>query len=293
MQKKWNNNLNYNKDLEKSHNRKSSGWIYIITNKAIPELIKIGYTTQEPQKRANMMAREGLPFPYVVEYAILVEDPINIEIKVHRRLKDKRAGKEWFRISPEEAVSVIKEVVGYIFIEEKYYRVERIKAEKIMNLKKVEADFKQSFEKKRQEIDEFYRNKKIEVNERYKSLLEDVFKKNSFKKGSDFLKFVGFFWLIFAISGLILHHKQYKDVGSYLFGTLFLVFIIAIFIREWTIKNTEKSDEYKALKLEQEFEVKRIEKEHLLALKKIDEEYQSALQKIRQEINKLQSRKET
>jgi hypothetical protein len=48
------------------------GWVYIITNKAMPNILKIGYSTKDPEIRANDLHTTGVPYRYVVEYDALV-----------------------------------------------------------------------------------------------------------------------------------------------------------------------------------------------------------------------------
>jgi len=88
------------------------GWVYIITNKAIPGLIKIGYTLKDPILRANELDNSGAPHPYQVHYEVLVYEPLEIEQRTHKALKDFREGKEWFRCSLEDAVTAIHKVIG-------------------------------------------------------------------------------------------------------------------------------------------------------------------------------------
>lgn len=95
------------------------GWVYIITTKAMPELLKVGFTLKDPELRARELGRTGLPHPYIVEYEVLVIHPKVIEKRVHASLSSKREAKEWFRCSVSHAVSVIREAVGSDVIFEK------------------------------------------------------------------------------------------------------------------------------------------------------------------------------
>ncbi|WP_287602930.1 GIY-YIG nuclease family protein [Thiothrix sp.] len=83
------------------------GWVYIITNDAMPDLIKIGYSRKDPYERAKELNHTGAPLPFKVEYEVLVENPYLIEQKAHQKLHNKRVGKEWFRCSVHEGASVI------------------------------------------------------------------------------------------------------------------------------------------------------------------------------------------
>lgn len=44
------------------------GWVYIITNKSMPGLVKIGYTMKDPELRAAELYNTGSPHPYKVDY---------------------------------------------------------------------------------------------------------------------------------------------------------------------------------------------------------------------------------
>lgn len=84
------------------------GWVYVITNKAMPALVKVGYSSKDPQLRAREFDGTGAPHPYVVEYELLVSSPRDVEQQVHRALAQHREAKEWFRCSIHDAVSAIR-----------------------------------------------------------------------------------------------------------------------------------------------------------------------------------------
>jgi hypothetical protein len=72
------------------------GWVYIITNRAMPGLVKVGYSDRDPENRANELNSTASPHPHVVEFAVLVDEPKQIEQATHRCLSDYHEGKEWF-----------------------------------------------------------------------------------------------------------------------------------------------------------------------------------------------------
>lgn len=88
------------------------GWVYIITNKSMPDLVKVGYTTKDPEKRANELYSTGVPHRYVVEYEALVDNPYRIEQKAHKLLKDYIENKEWFRCNIIRAVAAIRQAAN-------------------------------------------------------------------------------------------------------------------------------------------------------------------------------------
>lgn len=94
------------------------GWIYIVSNRAMPGILKIGYSTKDPKLRAEELNHTGSPHPYIVEYEMLIEEPYQIEQKIHRILSDNKEGKEWFRCSVNETILAIKEIAANSFIYE-------------------------------------------------------------------------------------------------------------------------------------------------------------------------------
>ena len=94
------------------------GWIYIITNKSMPNLVKVGYSTEDPEIKANALYSAAVPYPYVVEYDALVNEPSEIEQKTHEILEDYSENNEWFRCDVIEAVVAIREAAGDAIINE-------------------------------------------------------------------------------------------------------------------------------------------------------------------------------
>lgn len=89
---------------------KIKGWVYVITNDAMPGLVKIGYSTKDPALRADELANTGSPHPYKVVYDTLVIEPRDIEQTVHEHMKSVREGREWFRCTPHEAVRAVRTI---------------------------------------------------------------------------------------------------------------------------------------------------------------------------------------
>jgi T5orf172 domain len=94
------------------------GWVYVISNAAMPGLVKVGFSTKDPKIRAGKLGGTGVPYPHVVEYDALVNAPRDAERKIHQALQAHRVkvsaetpvGKEWFRCSPEMAVETIRKL---------------------------------------------------------------------------------------------------------------------------------------------------------------------------------------
>jgi hypothetical protein len=107
------------------------GWVYVITNAAMPGLVKVGFTMNDPEIRARELNHTGSPHPYIVAYDILVDEPRQIEQSTHKLLLQKLEKKEWFRCSSEEAIAAIKLIAGNNVITESYKAAEKLKADEI------------------------------------------------------------------------------------------------------------------------------------------------------------------
>jgi len=127
------------------------GWVYVISNKGMPDWVKVGYSTKDPALRAKELNNTGSPHPYLVDYESLIEEPYQIEQKTHKVLSEYREGKEWFRCCAEVAIAAIKQVAGTQGISETYKRAERAKAEEIWQKQLAEQ------EKKRAEAEELWK----------------------------------------------------------------------------------------------------------------------------------------
>lgn len=88
------------------------GWVYVIVNKAMPGILKVGYTTKDSFLRAKQLSGSGVPHVPQILYEAYVEYPITVEQATHAMLMSKREGKEWFRCSKEEAITAIRACAG-------------------------------------------------------------------------------------------------------------------------------------------------------------------------------------
>jgi hypothetical protein len=114
------------------------GWVYVISNKAMPKLVKVGFSERDPVNRATELgAGTEVPFRYEVIYDILVYSPFEVEQYVHRHLIDLRAGKEWFECDWIAAVNAVRTAaaeLSEVLAEKEYeilieFRENRAKAE--------------------------------------------------------------------------------------------------------------------------------------------------------------------
>lgn len=91
------------------------GWVYILTNPALPGMVKIGLTTRTPAARAaELTGSSGVPLPFAVAWARAVSDCAFVETAVHRMLDDRRVSgkREFFRVNVNTARQVIEAASG-------------------------------------------------------------------------------------------------------------------------------------------------------------------------------------
>lgn len=88
----------------------SSGIIYIFTNKAMPEFVKIGRTCTGVDQRMKELDKTGVPLPFECYYAAEVENYEKVESLIHNIFQDRRVRKnrEFFKVDPERIVAAIK-----------------------------------------------------------------------------------------------------------------------------------------------------------------------------------------
>lgn len=55
------------------------GWVYVITNKAMVDLVKVGFSTKDPVLRAREFDATGVPHRYEVVFDALVSNPRDVE----------------------------------------------------------------------------------------------------------------------------------------------------------------------------------------------------------------------
>jgi hypothetical protein len=95
------------------------GKIYIMTNDAMPGIIKIGTTTKDIKKRMSELDKTGIPLPFRCHFAVEVEDYEIKERKIHDAFSDHRLRKnrEFFKLAPERVVAILtilggREILG-------------------------------------------------------------------------------------------------------------------------------------------------------------------------------------
>ena len=84
-----------------------SGYIYFLTNRAMPNLVKIGHTTVTVEERIRQLNSTGVPSPFELAACFLVGEPAKAERKLHEHLSSQRfaENREFFVGSVAELLS--------------------------------------------------------------------------------------------------------------------------------------------------------------------------------------------
>jgi hypothetical protein len=98
------------KNVYENMEGEGDSWIYILTNKTMPNLVKIGFTNKTPDKRAKQISRStGVPLEFNVAYAFKCFNAHAFEGELHKYLKGYRINndREFFQISINEAKDAV------------------------------------------------------------------------------------------------------------------------------------------------------------------------------------------
>jgi len=87
------------------------GWVYVMSNPAMPGLVKIGFSLKDPDLRAAELNHTGVPHQYKIDCDILVTAPKKLETLTHQHLAHASEGKEWFKLAPSDAFEAILDVI--------------------------------------------------------------------------------------------------------------------------------------------------------------------------------------
>lgn len=85
-------------------------FVYILTNEAMPDMVKIGMTSVGIPDRMRSLDNTSVPLAFECYYAARVEDMNRVEAALHTAFGDKRvrATREFFRVDPYRAKAVLE-----------------------------------------------------------------------------------------------------------------------------------------------------------------------------------------
>ena len=105
-------------DINYREQHSRSGWLYVIDTPAMPGICKLGCTRRiDPLQRVAELSSASVPFPFICCAVVFSDDVFDIETKIHNYFNDKRVNKEnlhkeFFAITPNEAITALKDVFG-------------------------------------------------------------------------------------------------------------------------------------------------------------------------------------
>ena len=92
----------------------SKGIVYVLTNAAMPGLVKIGKTAQKDlNKRLEQLYGTGVPVPFECAFAGIVDDHSKVENAFHNAFGPYRYNprREFFAIEPDQAIALLELLV--------------------------------------------------------------------------------------------------------------------------------------------------------------------------------------
>lgn len=105
-------------DVDYRINNSKAGYLYIAATKSMPDCCKLGVTRRlNPLVRLSELSSASVPFPFKCYGLVFSDDAFDLETKIHEYFDNKRVNKEnkhkeFFYITPQEAIKVLKEEFG-------------------------------------------------------------------------------------------------------------------------------------------------------------------------------------
>lgn len=86
----------------------SAGYIYVLTNRSMPGLVKVGKTVRDPLTRMNELSgATGVPTPFELAFTLEFDDCHTAERQIHQQLSERGTRvsnrREFFQVSPNTA----------------------------------------------------------------------------------------------------------------------------------------------------------------------------------------------
>ena len=92
----------------------SNGYVYILSNPSMPNLLKIGYTERDVDERVEELNSTGVPVPFEIEAIFGSANAYEDEQTIHNLLDQHRLAnnREFFSIDLKQAIQCASECVG-------------------------------------------------------------------------------------------------------------------------------------------------------------------------------------
>ena len=105
------------------------GIVYVLTNPAFPNLVKIGITTRDQVSvRMAELYTTGVPLPFKCVFAGKVDDPKKVESALHHAFTNTRVNpsREFFDIDESQAIAILKLLVNEVVTPIVTYELEKV-----------------------------------------------------------------------------------------------------------------------------------------------------------------------
>jgi hypothetical protein len=92
------------------------GWVYVLSNPAMPGVFKVGSTAGSPGDRARELHTTGVAAPFVVAWSVHCAFARRVEIQAHRLLNGSRVSpdREFFRAEVGAIKRAIREAQAHV-----------------------------------------------------------------------------------------------------------------------------------------------------------------------------------
>lgn len=104
------------KDIDYRTENLRAGYLYITSTPSMPNMTKIGATRRlNPLRRIQELSSASVPFPFVCHGLVFSDDVFALETAIHKyfdaqRVNKENGHKEFFAISPSDAISALRDV---------------------------------------------------------------------------------------------------------------------------------------------------------------------------------------
>jgi hypothetical protein len=165
----------------------SYGFIYVLGNKSMPGIYKVGLTTNSVRQRATELSSTGVPTEFYIEQIFEIDQALLrlVEKESHSRLKTRNfhQGKEFFKAPVNEIIAIVEDVIlsktGIRAPDIVGLAMQRAEDEARRARESHEAWRKQQLERQeREKIERQEREKTIQISERRRRERDEFFKKS-------------------------------------------------------------------------------------------------------------------
>jgi hypothetical protein len=99
--------------IDQSGNLIPTEFVYVLVNKSIPGMCKIGMTVRDVDERAKeISSATGVPTPWIPIYSFKCFDSYKLEQEIHKHLDAIRVShnREMFEIASVDAIKIVKQL---------------------------------------------------------------------------------------------------------------------------------------------------------------------------------------